>query len=81
MRSQLYRWLVTTGLAGATLVAIPTVASAQPDVRDHRITTITPIARVPARLRPLRTKNARQSVPASHGSPVAGTGAPANGSG
>ena len=36
MRSQLYRWLVTSGLATATLVGIPTVASAQPDVRDHR---------------------------------------------
>jgi hypothetical protein len=36
MRSQLYRWLVITGLAGATLLAVPTVASAQPDVRDHR---------------------------------------------
>jgi hypothetical protein len=36
MRAQLYRWLVTTGLMGATLIVTPNVASAQPDVRDHR---------------------------------------------
>ncbi len=34
MRSHLFRLLVTTGLAGVTLVS--TVASAEPDVRDHR---------------------------------------------
>ncbi|MBS1123216.1 MAG: hypothetical protein H6Q90_5444, partial [Deltaproteobacteria bacterium] len=34
MRSNLFRLLLTTGLAGVTLVS--TVASADPDVRDHR---------------------------------------------
>jgi hypothetical protein len=36
MRSQLYRWLLTAGLATTSLVATVEVASAQPAVRDHR---------------------------------------------
>src|SRR5437764_14068051 len=34
MRSNLVRWLITSGVAGATLV--PAVSAAQPDVRGHR---------------------------------------------
>src|SRR5258706_14589540 len=36
MRHNLVRWLVTSGLAGATLLGVQSVGYTQPDVRDHR---------------------------------------------
>ena len=36
MRSQLFQWLLTTSLVTTTIVGTVQLASAQPDVRDHR---------------------------------------------